>query len=206
MKKMFRNVNIIDDPKMQTPFHVAKQLSDEGYKNVIMVVGSDRVQTFKRNISRYINHSDPDKNFAFDSFEVISAGERDPDSEGVSGVSGSKMRQMAARGQVKQFTASLSGLLSKKDAANLYSTLRVSMGIKEDYEEPRYATSMTFKEVSEFNHFKDKWNIIEDYGAGEEGTPELVATYTRDTPGQPVKKKGFRKSDINEIFAKYFEA
>ena len=158
---MFRNVNIIDDDEMTSPFHVAKKLSDDGYKNVIMVVGSDRVQSFKTNISRYINHPDPDKNFAFDSFKVISAGERDPDMDDVSGVSASKIRAIVKRGKLKEFQAAYSGLLNKTDAGSLFELLRKSMGIKEEYFErddternPIYSSLNTFSDKNEYDDFE----------------------------------------------------
>ena len=157
MKKMFRNVNIIDDDEMTSPFHVAKKLSDDGYKNVIMVVGSDRVQSFKTNISRYINHPDPDKNFAFDSFKVISAGERDPDMDDVSGVSASKIRAIVKRGKLKEFQAAYSGLLNKTDAGSLFELLRKSMGIREEYYsdyDELTSTHASFLERIEYRDFE----------------------------------------------------
>jgi hypothetical protein len=155
MNKMFRNVNIIDDNNMTSPFHVAKKLSDEGYKNVIMVVGSDRVTSFKTNISKYINHSDPDKNFAFDSFKVISAGERDPDMDDVSGVSASKVRSIVKRGKLKEFQAAYSGLLNKTDAGSLFELLRKSMGIKEDIDWCNDDLSYSnFSDMTEFQEFE----------------------------------------------------
>ena len=88
MKKMFKGANIMNDKKMINPFKVAQQLSEQGYTHVTMVVGSDRVQEFKKGIGKYVGTDG--YNFKFD---VVSAGNRDPDAEGVVGMSGSKMRQ-----------------------------------------------------------------------------------------------------------------
>jgi len=213
MEKMFRNVNIIDDSELQSPFHVAKKLSDEGYKNVIMVVGSDRVHTFRTNISKYINHSDPDKNFAFDSFKVVSAGERDPDMDDVSGVSASKIRNLAKTGKLKDFQSAYSGLLNKTDAGSLFELLRKSMGIKEDYNgpedynRPNDLSYSNFSDMAEFTAMNMAKNN-EEHGAGEEGTLKLVHTYMKDTPGQNVKDpktiKGFQNINLNEVFVNFF--
>ena len=89
MKKVLKGFNVIVNQSANTPFIVLKQLSDAGYGDVTMVVGSDRVSEFKRAVSKYVG---PDKEFKFSNFEVISAGERDPDAEGVEGMSASKMR------------------------------------------------------------------------------------------------------------------
>ena len=76
----------------------------------------------------------PDKSgkqlFKFDSVQVISAGERDPDAEGVSGMSASKMRAAATSGDKNAF---LTGLPSGfKDGVKLYRDVRKYMGIREE--------------------------------------------------------------------------
>ena len=86
MKKAFKNANVVNDPNLINPFFVAKKLSDDGYKHVILVVGGDRVSEMDKNIRAYINHSDPKKSFNFETFKVISAGSRDADSDDVQGM------------------------------------------------------------------------------------------------------------------------
>ena len=132
MKKMFRGANIIDDDTIRTPFHMMKQLSNEGYKNVILVVGGDRVNEFDRQIRPYINHSDPKKSYNFENFEVRSAGERDPDAEGVEGMSASKMRAAAQEGDFDSFE---SGVGNRTIAKQLWDKLRSEMGIRESLKE-----------------------------------------------------------------------
>ena len=79
LRKFFKGVKVIDDKDARTPFAAARQLSDEGVKRVIMIAGGDRIKEFQSQISKYIKHKDPDKSFEFDEFQVVSAGERDPD-------------------------------------------------------------------------------------------------------------------------------
>ncbi len=153
MKKMFRGANIVDDNDIRTPFHMLKQLSDEGYKNVILVVGGDRVNEFDRQIRPYINHSDPKKSYNFDNFEVRSAGERDPDAEGVEGMSASKMRAAAVDGDFDSFE---SGVGNKSVAKQLWKKLRDEMGIQES--------------------LKEDWNkLVELEEAKADKTPVLIA-------------------------------
>ena len=57
MKKSFRGVKIKGSKKLKNPFNVAKHLSDEGYKDVTLVVGSDRVSEIKRQMSKYVNQT-----------------------------------------------------------------------------------------------------------------------------------------------------
>lgn len=129
LRKFFPKANIVDDPKAVTAFEVCQQLSDEGIKNVIMVVGSDRVKEFKDGISKYIG---PD-GYDFDSFDVVSAGERDPEAEGLQGMSASKMRSSVARSDYESFRAGLPSGASDRDAYKLFDTLKKNMGIREEY-------------------------------------------------------------------------
>lgn len=80
---------------------IAKSL-DSKYKNLVMVAGSDRVNEFRDLLNKYNG-----KDYTFDSIEVISAGQRDPDGEGATGMSGTKMREYAAAGNIKKFASGL---------------------------------------------------------------------------------------------------
>ena len=73
--------NIVKSSNAKTVIQVLKEL-EKKHKHVIMVVGSDRVQEFTRILNTYNG-----KDFNFVTVEVQSAGERDPDGEGVSGMS-----------------------------------------------------------------------------------------------------------------------
>ena len=104
LKDVFGNI-INTDTSIKTPFDVITSLNDN-YERVIFVVGSDRVREFKRNMSRYVD-SDLDN---IKDFSVVSAGERDPDAEGVSGMSGSKMREFVMKDKFGKFKE---GLMTK---------------------------------------------------------------------------------------------
>ena len=134
MRKMFskHRKNIIADKNAKTAIHIAEMLYKEGFKNLIMVVGSDRVKEFSTLLNRY--NDAPDRSgkqlFKFDSVKVVSAGERDPDAEGVSGMSASKMRAAAADGDKDAFMTGLpSGF---RDGEKLYRDVRKYMGIREE--------------------------------------------------------------------------
>jgi len=132
MKASFRNANVVEDPSMKNPFFVAKMLSDEGYKNVILVVGSDRVADLDREIRKYINHSDPKKSFDFDDFEVVSAGGRDPDSDGVSGMSASKMRKLASENNFDGFLKGTPSGMPDRTASMMFDDLRAGIKLYEE--------------------------------------------------------------------------
>ena len=178
MKKFFKGANIVYDTRIGSPFHAAKAISDEGYKRVIMVVGGDRVPAFKKQITKYINHPDPDKSFNFDSFKVVSAGRRDPDASDVSGMSASKMRVAATEGDFKAFSSGLPKGSKKVDIKKMYDLLRKRMGIRESYD--GINTKAKKKSPVAFSKFKKK--------SLEDGTDEAREDRQRKTPGQPVVK------------------
>lgn len=134
MKKAFKNANVVNNSKLVNPFFVAKKLSDDGYKHVILVVGGDRVDEMDKNIRPYINHSDPKKSFNFETFKVVSAGRRDPDSSDVSGMSASKMRKVASDGDFEKFNSGVPSKMTERDSRKMFDAIRKEMGIREEVE------------------------------------------------------------------------
>jgi len=110
------------DTTIKSPFAVLDDLNDKKFSKVVFVVGSDRVAEFKRNMSKYVD-SDLDN---IEDFSVVSAGERDPDAEGVTGISGSKMREYVTNDKFKKFA---DGLMTKntKLAKKVFKELQKRM-------------------------------------------------------------------------------
>jgi len=90
-----------DEPSL---LHVARRLHNAGHKHLVMVAGSDRVPEYEKLLNKYNGHPE---HYNFKSIKVVSAGQRDPDSEGVEGMSGTKMRQLARGGNHKEFKTGL---------------------------------------------------------------------------------------------------
>ena len=93
--------------KARNVFEVATELHNKGHKAVIMVVGSDRVAEFDNLLNKYNGVEGKHGYYGFDNIEVVSAGERDPDAEGVTGMSASKMRAAAAANDYESFKGGL---------------------------------------------------------------------------------------------------
>ena len=136
MRKMFKKYakNIIADKDAKTAIMIAEKLFKEGFKNLVMVAGSDRVKEFSTLLNRYNDAPDKKGNqlFKFDSVEIVSAGERDPDAEGVEGMSASKMRAAATEGDYNSFSTGIPATLSDADKKKLYRDVRKYMGIREE--------------------------------------------------------------------------
>lgn len=134
MRKMFpRHArNIIADVKIKTAFDALDSLYAQGYRQVTFVVGSDRVEEFNKTLNKYNGEKRATGFYNFEGgVQVISAGERDPDAEDVSGMSASKMRAAASDNNFELFAKGLpSGF---KEAQKLFNAVRAGMGLKESY-------------------------------------------------------------------------
>jgi hypothetical protein len=125
MKKMFSKFrNNIVASTGKTALEISSELYDKGYKNLIMVVGSDRVQEFQKILDRYNGEDLKHGFYDFDKIEVVSAGERDPDAEGVTGMSASKMRASAVEGDFQSFRSGIPDSLSDKDTMAMFNDIR----------------------------------------------------------------------------------
>ena len=132
MKKMFPKYarNIIVD-KARNVFEIAVSLHNKGHKAIIMVVGSDRVAEFEKLLDTYNGVEARHGYYGFDNIEVVSAGERDPDAEGVTGMSASKMRAAASADDFDQFKLGLPA--NFKQGMSLFKDVRKYMGIRESF-------------------------------------------------------------------------
>jgi hypothetical protein len=121
---------IVVDANARTVFDIANELQKQGYKKVRMVVGSDRVKEFEILLNKYNGVKARHGYYKFESIEVISAGERNPDSDDVSGMSASKMRAYAEQGDYENFKLGVPSR-NNKDKEQLYKDIRKGMGIAE---------------------------------------------------------------------------
>lgn len=98
--------------------------------DVIVVVGEDRVEDFRTLLEKYNNTPDGSGTipFSFDSIEVVSAGERDPDASGVTGMSATKMRQAATENDFDSFQNG-SPFTSVTDTEWLFNTVQQALGV-----------------------------------------------------------------------------
>ena len=157
MRKMFLRYgnSIIADKNAKTAIDIAVKLYDEGYTRLVMDAGSDRVKEFSTLLKKY-NGVEGKRHgyYKFDMIDVVSAGERDPDAEGVEGMSASKMRAAASAGDFDSFKTGLPS--SFKDAQKLYNDIRKYMGIREERD---------MGEMNDFETLRDMyltgkiWNI-----------------------------------------------
>ena len=127
MKQLFPDHanNIVFDASIKTILDALKQADVEGFASVNIVVGADRQKEFETLANKYNGQL-----YNFDEINVISAGERDPDAEGVEGMSASKLRKLALDGDAEGFAAGLPPGTKPKLAQQLFNTVRKSMSVK----------------------------------------------------------------------------
>ena len=143
---------------------IAVELYDKGYTTLVMVVGSDRVQDFQRILARYNGEDKTHGFYDFDSIKVVSAGERDPDAEGVSGMSASKMRQSAVEGDYKTFRKGIPSSLPDKDTKLMFNDIRKGMRLEVVKEGSKWKNiDFTYKLPEDKTLSKEDQIIFEDY-------------------------------------------
>jgi hypothetical protein len=127
MKKMFPDFedNIINDAEMKSIFNVLIAANEAGYRNVNIVVGSDRQSEFENLAQKYNGDL-----YEFDLIRVISAGVRDADAEGVEGMSASKMRKAVIEDDFDSFRKGTPKTLDDGDTQALFDAVRQGMGAK----------------------------------------------------------------------------
>jgi hypothetical protein len=131
MKKMFPDYkeDIVNDEEMKSIFNVLTSAGEKGYKNVNIIVGSDRQSEFDNLAQKYNGDL-----YNFDKINVISAGVRDADSSGVEGMSASKMRKAVVDGDFDAFRKGTPKELDDGDTQALFDAVRSGMGVKKKKE------------------------------------------------------------------------
>ena len=177
MKKMFpkykRNIKV---SRARNVFDIAVELHNRGHKAVVMVVGSDRVEEFDNLLNKYNGEEGRHGFYGFDDIKVVSAGERDPDADGVEGMSASKMRAAAMRNQYKNIVDARgkvieygfeSGLPTGfADGEKLFNDVRKFMGVREEF-------NLTTEELNRDLYLRGEiWNVgdVVKTTDGDEGT------------------------------------
>ena len=130
MRGMFpqHSSRIQNDQNTRTIFDVLKKAHNDGYANVRIVGGADRVKEFDKLANNYNGSL-----YQFDNVEVVSAGDRDPDADGVEGMSASRLRLAASENDFKTFMSAMPEGFPRREAKQLFDTTRMSMGINEEW-------------------------------------------------------------------------
>lgn len=153
MKQMYPDHagNIVNDPNSKTIFDVLKQAHEDGFSSVKIVVGGDRVKEFTKISGDYNG-----KLYDFSDVETVSAGDRDPDAEGIEGMSASKMRKAAIEDDFETYRTGIPDAIDDKTAKMMMTNLKKRMKVtKESWNLWEIAPKFDWKNLRE-NYIKGK--------------------------------------------------
>jgi len=158
-KGLFPHANLSASSK-ESPSYLthAAELHKKGYKHLVMVAGEDRVKQYHDTLHKYNGKFDEHGNgFHFKSIKVVSAGHRDPDAEGTTGISASKMRQHAHNNDYKSFHAGLPVGTSHTHGKAIFNDVRNGMKLHEDADRDAYVKGLIF----------NRGDLVEDLTTGQ---------------------------------------
>ena len=121
-QKSFGSNITVGNKDVKTIIQAMQHLQAQGYNEVVYVAGSDRVESFTKLLNTYNG-----KDYEFDSIDVISAGERDPDAEGAEGMSASKLKAAAVEDDFETFKQGVAG--DERLAQMMFNKVRAGMGV-----------------------------------------------------------------------------
>lgn len=125
LKKFFPAMNINGDPRIKSFWNIFKTLSTEGYKDITIVVGSDRLEEIKSILDKYGK-----KDYGFTSYDLVVAGAtRSDNKKGVAGISASKVRAYVRAGDFEGFKSCLPVTATASLVKKLYADVRKGMMI-----------------------------------------------------------------------------
>jgi hypothetical protein len=136
LNRMFPKTNFVAANEEVRTFIEAASMLSKKYKHLVMVAGSDRVPEYEKILNKYNGST-----FRFETIEVISAGERDPDSDSASGMSGTKMREAAKKGDFDAFKKGLPHTLTNTDGRRLMNEIRQGLGLDAIREQVKFKTN-----------------------------------------------------------------
>jgi cytidyltransferase-like protein len=169
MRQMFPDYanSIVDDKGAKTIFNVLTGANEEGHTNMIIMVGQDRLGEFQG-----LSHKYNGELYNYDQLEVVSAGDRDPDSDDVTGMSASKLRLAAAEGNFVKFAKGVPNTLGNMEKLELFNVLRRSMNIEEETEVWEVAPKLDeegLRDAYLVDHIYEVGNLVENMNTGLTG-------------------------------------
>ena len=180
-RNAFPSINVEAASKEHpTILHHAAAMASQGVKHLHVVAGSDRVEQYHKLLHQYNGVKSAHGTYKFKSITVHSSGNRDPDAEGTSGISGTKMREHAAAGKKNKFHANLPSGMSREHKDTLYHDVRQHMGIQE-------AVAPGLQDEAKISKYE--W-----------GTPEGTKEMKRITPGESKTKSEAKEADYGSKY------
>jgi len=181
---------IVGDPTANTIIKALQVIQAQGRTRIVMVAGSDRVVEFQKLLNQYNGKPDKAGNelYKFDYIDVVNAGQRDPDEEGITGASASKARELANKGQWHEFAKIAMG---GSDSKAVYNKIQDALGVTIDENNKKlYNEDMNSKPVV----YLDMDGVLADFFGGVEKMygvqhwKELSSDKTKDLKQEVINR------------------
>ena len=188
-----RGINVAKSTS-RTVFEVVVDLYNQGYRYVQMVVGSDRKKEFETLLNKYNGVKSRHGYYNFETIKVVSAGDRDPDAEDVSGMSASKMRHLAYSDQEDEFIKALPK--GYRLGQQLYTAVRKGMGINEDF--PDFMNEIYVPQVHEWGSQEGR-EYAQDFTPHEPVVDWRKISTWREQEDLPKKVLAYKEKMYKEL-------
>ena len=158
-QKSFGSHVTVGNKDVKTIIQAMQHLQSQGYNEVVYIAGSDRVESFTKLLNTYNG-----KDYEFDSIDVVSAGERDPDAEGAEGMSASKLKAAAVEDDFETFKQGVAG--DERLAQMMFNKVKAGMGVNVVND------SVSEEELAELKvqQQKPKIEVLNNIAARKDGT------------------------------------
>lgn len=150
--------SILNYEGVKNILNAASSLYEDGFKKVTLVVGEDRVNEFDILLNKYNGIESHHGFYMFENIRVVSAGHRDPDSEGADGASATKLREAVTNSDFVTFSQGLPKNVSNVDAKKLYNNVRTGLGLSE---EKTFKNHVKVKPVSDIRERYVQGNLFD---------------------------------------------
>lgn len=143
-RKMFPKYgrNIVRETSIKSVLDIASNLYEQGYNRVTMVIGSDRVAEYTAQLNMYNGKESSHGFYVFESLNVVSSGQRDPDSQNL-------IEGFARQNDFTQFCQGVPTNMSNRDTKKLFNDVRIGLGLKEVTEFKNHVTLEPVSEIRE---------------------------------------------------------
>ena len=183
--------HIVKDFAPSNIMAVAEWLYKKGYSDVVFVAGADRLNDFATLLTTYNGVEGKNHYYKFGSINFKSSGDRDDNSEDISGVSASKARQAVKDNNYADFVAVVGNTSVTKE---LFETLKKAMWLSESTEEtPINKARRLDRMLDQIEYLKKK--TTKSKGSSFKTTPDVLNSLEKDLN---KLKRTVKEEDISE--------
>lgn len=162
---------IINNPEIKTVFDVLIASNEEGYNNINIIVGSDRLSEIQSLVNKHNG-----QHYQYESINVIPTGTFDSEKSDL-GVSSGMLRKKVADDNFLDFKSGMPKTMKEVDSRQLFDELRKSMGfskkkVKESYNLWEISPGLDYENLRE-NYIGNKIfkidTLVENLNTGLKG-------------------------------------